>query len=239
MKIIRAFEHQKTKIKNLLFKSLHLHKIKSIVWDIDGTMYNNLDLGKEIYSEYILFIAGKKKMKNLKTAGIMLEQYAARGMTWSQAAARLTGTREIDILKRVGRNIDRSKFLKTDESLISMFSSKKIQHYTHFILTNSTKRNAIQTLNALGLTEKIVKFERIICVEDFKYVKPHPSCFEMVLNITRTPAETHLMVGDDMVADIIPAKKIGMKTCLMNSNYSVFDGDLLFADIKQLYGFLR
>lgn len=238
MKIIHAFKSHKTKIKNLIFKNFHLPKIKTIIWDIDGTMYRNAKLGEKIYEEYISFIAKNKRLKKLKSAEILLNTHTATGMTWSQATAKITGIIEKEILKTVGKGIDRKNFLTENPDLISMFSNKDIQRYAHFVLTNSTRKNAIQTLHALGLTEDIIQFKKIISVEDLKHVKPHPSCFEMIFEITNAQAKTHLMVGDDLIADIIPAKKIGMKTCHMYPATSTSYADVQLFDISQLHDFL-
>lgn len=238
MKIIPGFRSFRIKIKNIIFKNFYFPKVKTIVWDIDGTMYRNLKLGRKIYNEYISFVVNKKKINDPKKAEILLQKKISRGMTWSQAAAKITRISEKIILKEVEKKVDRSKFLIVNHELVSMFSNEKIKRYNHYILTNSTRRSVLLSLKVLGLTEKIIKFKKIISLEDLVYVKPHRSCFKMVLDITRASPKTHLMVGDDPITDIIPAKKVGMKTCYISSLDRVTYADLQFSDIYQLSDFL-
>jgi len=239
MKIIPEFKPFSIYLKNILFKNFYLPKVKTIVWDIDGTMYRNLELGEKIYNEYISFVANKKKIKDPKLAEILLQKKISRRMTWSQATAILTKVNEKKILKEIEKKVDKTKFLTLNRRLVSMFNNEKIYRYTHYILTNSTKKSVLVALDAIGLTKKIIRFKKIISLENLTYAKPHSSNFKTILNITHTLPKTHLMIGDDLIADIIPAKKIGMKTCYIaplddNSTYA----DLQFSNIYQLLNFL-
>ncbi|KKW01536.1 MAG: HAD superfamily (Subfamily IA) hydrolase, TIGR02253 [Parcubacteria group bacterium GW2011_GWA1_49_11] len=58
-------------------------------------------------------------------------------------------------------------------------------------------------------------FEEMVTAETVGITKPHPEGFRYILRKTGLPAEQHLMIGDREGVDLVPAKALGMKTCLV------------------------
>ncbi|MFC1711308.1 HAD family hydrolase [Patescibacteria group bacterium] len=54
-------------------------------------------------------------------------------------------------------------------------------------------------------------------------VKPDPYAFKLILNYTKLKPENHLFIGDSDKKEMIPAKKLGMKTCLVWGKSKVAD----------------
>lgn len=65
------------------------------------------------------------------------------------------------------------------------------------------------------------RFEKIFTPENTKALKPDPKAFLVALkDLGVSPKET-LMVGDDLEIDILPAKKLGINTVLIDRNNSI------------------
>ena len=77
------------------------------------------------------------------------------------------------------------------------------------------------TLKKLGVPVTI--FERIITAQDCQEPKPDPEPFRLLLKITGLPADQHLYIGDRELVDILPAKKLGMKTILVWGKSKIAD----------------
>lgn len=105
-------------------------------------------------------------------------------------------------------SIDKSRYLKKNLRLIQLF--RNLKHYKHAIVTNSTKSSIEKTLKILGLEKNL--FEAIITKEDVSAYKPSPEPFTKAMDMLGAKAEECVSIGDIDHSDIIPAKKLGMKT---------------------------
>lgn len=68
-------------------------------------------------------------------------------------------------------------------------------------------------LRASGLFEY---FDTIVLSEDAGVNKPHPDFFRYAFEQTKAPRETTLMIGDNIVTDILGAKMAGLVTLYFN-----------------------
>lgn len=185
--------------------------IKVLLWDLDGTLYKNIPelrderwkIDVRVVSD-ILHIPFKEAESRLKEAVHIYKSVTRSMMSLG------CGT-EIEILHKVEPQIDRTKYLHRDEKLIQLFTSLK--SYRHFIFSNILTSCIPPVLNKLGLNPEI--FEGFITTEETKTVKPDPRFFQYALNLTKLQPEQHLVVGDRLEVDLLPARKLGMKTCLV------------------------
>ncbi|HCS78352.1 TPA: hypothetical protein DIV55_01265, partial [Patescibacteria group bacterium] len=81
----------------------------------------------------------------------------------------------------------------------------------HLLVPNGTKEKIGETLEVLGVS--MATFQAVITPETTGVTKPNIKPFELVLASTQLPAAQHLMIGDRVEVDLIPAKKLGMRTC--------------------------
>ncbi len=79
------------------------------------------------------------------------------------------------------------------------------------IVTNSQSRDVCTYLEKNGIKDF---FQCIVSPEESKTKKPAPGPFEMALSLLTVTSKNSLMVGDTIITDLIPAKKLGMKTIL-------------------------
>jgi len=72
--------------------------------------------------------------------------------------------------------------------------------------------NARFIIKSLGLEE----FARVFTLKETKFLKPDQRAFLAVLEKLKVKPEETLMVGDELERDLIPAKKLGMETILID-----------------------
>jgi HAD superfamily hydrolase (TIGR01509 family) len=72
--------------------------------------------------------------------------------------------------------------------------------------------NAEFIIKSLGLEE----FAKVFTPRETKFLKPDPRAFLAVLEKLKVKPEETLMVGDELERDLIPAKKLGMETILID-----------------------
>lgn len=97
------------------------------------------------------------------------------------------------------------------------------------LFTNSKPNNAFRTLEIIGIEK--TWFTHIITGDDVKERKPALDGYNLIVKESGLPANSILYVGDRINVDILPAKSVGMKTCLVwgksdeaDYSYENFDG---------------
>ena len=69
-----------------------------------------------------------------------------------------------------------------------------------------------------------------------KKIKPHPAAFRLILQFTKLKPSQHLLVGDSEGKEIIPAGKLGFRTCYVwgKSKYADISLPQVY-DVVQLF----
>lgn len=81
----------------------------------------------------------------------------------------------------------------------------------------------------------------ISSADDNRAAKPHPKFYEEILEKCNSNAEFTIMVGDRIDNDILPAKRIGIKTVLLDRNREHGDSmaDFVIVDLKDLLDIMK
>lgn len=185
--------------------------IKVMIWDFDGTFYPQtaavsaaMEEGqyqtimrrnhwsREMAQEEFWKIYPKQTTSGNEAVGIIC------GMTTAQAAVENE------------KGFDRLAYITKDKALPELF--EKLRGVRHFILGNGVKANLETTAKGLGIYDF---FEETVTSEVVGANKPDPAGFLYIMKKTGLPASEHLMVGDREAVDLVPAKKVGMQTCLV------------------------
>ncbi len=66
-------------------------------------------------------------------------------------------------------------------------------------------------------------FTHVLTGDDVQHRKPHREGFEKMIELSGVPAGKIIFIGDRVKTDIIPAKKLGMQTCLIYDTSSEAD----------------
>ena len=189
-----------------------LENIKVLIWDFDGTLYRpNPELWKEVREAEYRVILEHLKIDREKAVEMFNRDYKVVTPSATQTVAKLCGISTAVAAVEMEQYYDRRKFLGRDPRLVRLFD--KLKSYQHYILANGTKKRLTETLIHLGLTPKI--FQEIVTSELVGENKPSFVGFQYILDKTGLPPEQHLMIGDRLEVDLVPAKKLGMTTCLV------------------------
>jgi len=209
-----------------------LSSIKVLVWDLDGTLYQEIPEIKEgIHANAIKLVSKARKISHEKAKALLQETYEKLG-TLTQALIDL-GVEKSYALSDEWYSGVQLKYLKRDERLVQLFV--KLKSWRHLIETNGARRLTIKKLKRLGL--ELSTFEKIFTNADmFGVLKPDLLPFQKVLEYTRLPAQAHLMIGDRDRTDLEPARKLGMKTCLVWGMSG--SADICCSSIYQVASFL-
>lgn len=204
-------------LSNAIQHILPLQPIKYCIWDIDGTVYRNEQLAKDLRSAFVQYVSKSLRVSK-NTALKKFEKEQKKQENWGKTAAALTNSSIKEIIVAVEADFDKSKYVTKNIALTQLFKNIQKNHIENIILTNSTLKQTQKILNKLGITHIEEVFSKILTIEDFLHPKPHIDNFQSVLEYTKAEPKFHLMIGDDEYSDIHPAKKLGMKTCFVYPN---------------------
>lgn len=194
-----------------------LLEIKVLLWDLDGTLYqDDPKLKSKIRRNIFRVLVRNKGWSLQKAKREFLQKYQEIGSaTKTLEVLGLEGTKTFE---KIFEQVAWERFLKNNKKLQQVFKKLK---YRHWLISNSLKKFVDLKLKLLGLEPSF--FEEVIGLYNLGIFKPDPAVFKMVLGKTYLPARYHLSIGDKEATDIIPAKKIGMKTCLVWGKSKIAD----------------
>ncbi len=203
----------------LLLMPIRRTFIRYIVWDFDGTLWQDPNLGKKIKDKYSEFIKRQSAHSYKEDEfDILVEKLG----NWSAAASKLTNVPKKNIIDWVEDSFDKTIYIKRDKKLVRTI--EQLSDYKHFILTNSTKKQAEKGLKRIGFKNKgghkFFPFEKIFSPETLRALKPHPEAFKAVCSYTGELPIRHLMVGDSLLEDIEPARLFGFQAVHIDNIYS-------------------
>ena len=191
-----------------------LRNIKVLVWDVDGTLYQSIpELWLMMRKRQYQLLSQVKKISFTEAEELLMKKKKINKSA-TKSLVKL-GCRDIaDTAKKIDIE-GKHGLIRKDLMLLEMF--KKLKKFRHLVLTNRAYKGAFEVLRALGIADlKWRVFERIYSApEEFGAVKPDSVVFEKILEYTGLLANQHLMIGDRAEVDLVPAKKLGMKTCLV------------------------
>ena len=216
----------------------NLRMIKVLVWDLDGTLFVSPEAAHLMKQTFINMVAKQRGLSTRKAEGIF--SLKTKNLNWSRATSRLTGQPERKVLEGLENTIDRSIHIKRELKVVGIL--KKLGRFRHIVLTNASHENTISTLRLLGFAGegkgKVSPFEKIFSLDSVKSYKPRAKMFKQVVNYTHLPPNSHLMIGDSLTTDILPAKKLNFQTCLVGGYKTEADYCLgSIYDIPRLFSF--
>jgi len=207
--------------------------IKILIWDFDGTLYKpNVELFHDVReSEYRAIInhTGWNQEKAIE------EFHKLHKKTIQSATAVVAKLCNIPIAAAAVESekyFDRRDFLHRDLRLIKLFASLK--RFRHFILANGVIAKQKETLQVLGIP--VDTFEEFVTAETVGVTKPDPAGFRYIMKKTGLSPNAHLMIGDRELVDVVPAKKLGLHTCLVWSETPSTIADVTLSTVYDVAG---
>jgi FMN phosphatase YigB (HAD superfamily) len=208
-------------IKKTIFKLYLLASVKCLIWDVDGTLWKSLFVSRKIQEGYINF-----SIKHSNKSSSDINELFSQSKNWLNTTKKITGIKnDLLIVKKIESSIKKYLYIQKDESLVNWINSLRFKK--NIILTNSTKEITIKTLNKIGFKNdrigKITPFDEIITIENTNSLKPDLKVFNYILIKTGLKPKRHLMIGDSLYHDLIPAKRLGMKAIHIDKFEILFD----------------
>ena len=189
-----------------------LINIQVLIWDFDGTLYKpHPDLWRDVREAEYRVIAEHTGWEKEKVIEEFTKLYKVVLASATQVVAKLAEIQVKQAAIEMENYYDRTKYLRPDDKLVELFT--KLAHLKHYLLVNGIQKKIVEALAVLGLSESL--FAEIVTSETVGDNKPSPKGFLYILEKTGLSLEQHLMIGDRIDVDLEPAKKIGMKTCLV------------------------
>lgn len=186
-------------------------EIKAVMWDVDKTLYDEkkAKLGVEFDRLNIAAIMAKTNQSLQVVKKEFNKRYLKlHSKTKVIDSFGLNGKEEIE---KVAPEIDYQKYLKRDVKLQKLFS--KLKHLDHYIYTNQTAKPTMIKLKALGFKSKV--FSKIFANYDLGFRSKTEESFKAVLKELPYKPQEILVIGDRPDQDILPAQKMGMRTCMV------------------------
>ena len=206
--------------------------IKHVWFDLEGTLtIRSVDFNEahnqlryETYSE----VVGKPLTKELKQEFEKL--YAQYGS--NSAVFRSLGCAS-DFWQKRFNKLDKTRYYKPVKTVYSTLEKLK-EKVLISIFTNLKPEEVESTLKIINIDKSWFKF--IISGDDIEERKPALDGFYLMIKKSGLPPEEILYVGDRVKVDILPAKEVGMKTCLVwdKSNEADYSFEK-FEDILSLF----
>jgi len=192
---------------NLLFAS-----IKILIWDFDGTFYKqNAGLFGEVRESEYRAIMNHTGWTREKTIEEFKKLHKVTIQSATVVVAKLSNISIAEAAVESERYFDRRKYFHRDPRLVELFNT--LAGFRHFILANGMIAKHNETLAVLGIP--VGTFEEDVTAETVGVTKPDPAGFLYIMKKTGLAPDAHLMIGDRESVDIVPAKALGMHTCLV------------------------
>ena len=188
----------------------------TLVFDLDGTLYVNHDLGREIDRVACDYIAGLKGTGIEAAADLISESRqrlsAASGFdtTLSHAITDLGGS-IVALHRRFAAEVRPERFLSRDDRVVELMRILSGRFELH-VYTNNNRYLAKTIMELLGIAGFM---GQLFSIEYSWCPKPHLQSLEMVLRAIGKTAVECLFVGDRFDVDLRLPAALGCGVCLV------------------------
>jgi putative hydrolase of the HAD superfamily len=184
--------------------------IKLIVFDLDDTLYNELDYVKEGFRNVCRFISSKFGIQYDLLFNDCMEVLGreGRGKIFDLLCENYSINEDISNLVRIYRNtVPKLNLYEDAEEILRKLKGK----YKLGIITDGMAAVQWKKINALNLEDVI---DKIIVTDDLgrDYWKPNKHCFQEMLRHYSATGKEAVYVGDNPNKDFIGAKEAGFFT---------------------------
>ena len=180
--------------------------LRAIVFDLDGTLYQDERLGEEVNQSACRYIASLKGISAAE-ADAMLQRARAEsgsGGTLSRAVIALGGNLN-EMHQRFGLDVHPERFLKPDHRVPELLKRLATRFQLH-LYTNNNRELSDRIMSQIGVKELL---GQIFTIEDYWLPKPDKGVIVAILDkIGSKPAQT-LFVGDRYQVDLALPESIG------------------------------
>ncbi len=208
-----------------------LRNVKVLIWDFDGTLYRQQQgLWDQIRESECRVIMDRLGWTHEKAIREFVKVHNVITPSGTQAVALITKISMKEAAIETAKYVDYTNYLQPDPKLTIMFT--KLQSFRHFMLVNGTQASVASGLSLLHVDPMI--FEEIVTAEVVGETKPSQKGFSHILSKTLLPPQSHMMVGDRLDVDLVPAKAMGFRTALVWETESRDVADITLTTVYEI-----
>jgi HAD superfamily hydrolase (TIGR01549 family) len=206
--------------------------ISVCIWDFDGTLYKPTpELDRAIIEADYILVMKHTGWSREKTVTEFHKIFKVVTPSSTETAARLAGISVKEAAIECEQYKDRRLYLSYDDKLVAAFAT--LTRFTHYLLVNGISEKVSEGLAILGLSPSL--FKEIVTAEIVGVNKPQLNGFRYILEKTGLPPQSHIMIGDREAVDLVPAKSVGMQTCLVSWGVTKPKTDSVDTVIEDIY----
>jgi len=182
---------------------------KIIFWDWTGTLADESRLDKAFCRSIEEAISKKKNIPFQEAENAFNDYLKSLENTWEWHDYVRHGQHfGLDWAQLQERHLDKLRLLPDTEKILRFAKEKD---YKNILATNAVRKVIILRLEYTGLTPH---FDSIIASDDVQALKSEGKHFRHGLKILNGSAPLSFSIGNNPVQDIIPAKRLHLKTIL-------------------------
>lgn len=209
--------------------------LKVLIWDFDGTLYQQIPaLWENIRDTEIQVIIDHTGWSGQKAREEFDKIHNVITPSGTKTTSMLAHISNAQASIETSKLTDYASNLKKDDQLTKLFAS--LSGFTHYMLVNGSQESVARGLSILGVDPSI--FTEIVTSETVGETKPSTKGFSYIMQKTGLPPQSHMMIGDREAVDLVPAKALGMRTCLVWSHQKSSVADLTLPSVYDLSGVL-
>lgn len=180
-------------------------RLKALVFDLDGTLYQDERLGNEVNLSAVRYVAELKGVSEERAAELLDERRAtATGGTLSRAVEALGGTL-VEMHRRFAREVRPELFLKVDRRVQELLQLLATRYRLH-LYTNNNRDLSGRIMEQIGVTGLL---DQVFTIEDYWLPKPDRKVITDILERIGCKPEETLFVGDRYQVDLEVPETMG------------------------------
>ncbi|PLX84594.1 MAG: hypothetical protein C0617_07070 [Desulfuromonas sp.] len=193
-----------------------LDQVRSIVFDLDGTLYTSPAIVEEIQAAAEMMVADSRGVSRskgrelLRLARRRLAEELEQEPTLTRTCLEM-GIEVREFHRALRQQIHPERHLSPDPVLCALLDSLR-EHCDLYIYTNNSLALAGKILALLGVEEQ---FARLYTIEFAWTPKPDPDTLQRILEDIGGPAESFLFIGDRRQVDLSLPESLGIPTLLI------------------------
>lgn len=205
-----------------MMKPKWMNNIKAVGWDLDGTLYEPDSIPWELVEnarlKKVMEKTGWSESKSRKEYERIYNQLNSNTKTLTALGVGGEG-----FFTQLWDDLSLQNYIKADGKVGKIIEKVSSLGYRQFVLSNSNREDQIERkLKLIGIDTSL--FEFLVATVGLGAVKPDAKPFLEALRMLNkdtsgsnleVEAQNVLYVGDRERTDVVGAKRVGMKTCLV------------------------
>jgi HAD superfamily hydrolase (TIGR01549 family) len=188
--------------------------IEALLIDLDGTFYYSTRYSTALESAMNKTLARLLEV-DVRGAEAILNDRKKRLGTMTRSVESLGLDRRI-FYQRLARNIEPAKYIRPNRKRAATLAWLKKENLKLALVSNSGRPLVEKVLRALNISMSL--FDAVVTSDEAK-TKPSPDAFRMALRLLSTVPRRAVYVGDRPIAELKPAKGLGLKTVLVSRTH--------------------